>query len=524
NQDDLVFSHGYAFGIDELRRVRDNGLSLEFDARASGMGWFTLKLKYTGGQITPAAPAILTPAQGSAVTSRRPGVSGISGLRTPGGRVELATSQGTVLRSGDVNTNGTWYVTPISDLPIGLNSVKARVTADGISFSEWSQVRDFNVVVPVILTPAQGSTVASRKPAITGTSSWQMSGRLVTLTDSQGTFLGSGGADSNGNWSILPLYNLPLGLNSVKVQLPSDGIIPAEWSNVRNFYVELPSLTILTPSEGETVTDRRPRISGTGNPGVQVVVNTTDGVLLNSTIVDANGNWSLTPRGANLPYGLVSIRARVLADGSTSDTRNFTVAAESTIAPPVIITPSEGAPAGGRRPAVTGSSSWQMSGGQVVLANSQGTILGSGVVSSDGTWSVTPISDLPTGINTVRARVSPDGVTFSQWSAFRSFTVTQSAITPPVITYPLNLSVVSPIMYISGTGIPGASVTINGSAPPGEPGESFTVTATVDSGGEWVFFELDRQYDPGGRYRISATQAKDNIESGFSDEIQFLVP
>ncbi|MFK0202473.1 collagen binding domain-containing protein [Streptomyces lavendulae] len=522
NEDDYVFSRGYAFGIDELRRARDQGVSLEFDARSDGMGWFTLKLKYTGGQIPPTAPMILAPGQGSAIISRRPRFSGSSALRAPGGRVEIANSQGTVIGSGGVDSNGNWSILPYSTLPLGFNSAKARVAADGTGFSDWSTGRDFNVVVPAIIAPTQGAKVASRRPTVAGSSSWQMSGRLVYLANSQGKILGSGGVDSNGNWSILPYDNLPLGGNSVKVQFASDGSDPAEWSDVRDFTVELPSLVIFTPAEGETVTDRKPRISGSGNPGVQVIVNTTSGALLNSALVDANGNWSLNPRGADLPYGPVSIRARVLADGSTSDVRNFTVAQQANTAP-VIAAPSEGSTVTGRRTAVTGSSSWQMSGGQVVLANSQGTILGSGVVGPDGTWSVTPISDLTSGLNVVRARVSRDGITFSQWSDFRDFTVAQSEMSPPAIAYPGDGSVVSSIVYVSGTGIPGASVDINGSPVPGELGEGFTVSTVVDADGEWTFHELGREYHPGSRYRISATQAEGNMNSGPSAEIEFRV-
>lgn len=48
-------------------------------------------------------------------------------------------------------------------------------------------------------------------------------------------------------------------------------------------------------ANGQTTNETRPALSGTGEVGATITV-LSDGVAIGTTIVNAQGNWSLTPQ------------------------------------------------------------------------------------------------------------------------------------------------------------------------------------------------------------------------------------
>ena len=81
-------------------------------------------------------------------------------------------------------------------------------------------------------------------------------------------------------------------------------------------------LEILAPSEDSTVTSSRPTFTGTGAPGqvITITINSTQQITATVT-VGADGTWSYTPN-QDLGAGEHSV---LIAQGSTTDTANFSV-------------------------------------------------------------------------------------------------------------------------------------------------------------------------------------------------------
>ncbi|WP_210648900.1 hypothetical protein [Nocardioides sp. SYSU D00065] len=69
-----------------------------------------------------------------------------------------------------------------------------------------------------------------------------------------------------------------------------------------------PAPTILTPAAGEVITERRPTVSGTGDPTLKVAVTLDGAEVCPAKPVQPDGTWSCQP-SADLPLGTVTLSA-----------------------------------------------------------------------------------------------------------------------------------------------------------------------------------------------------------------------
>ncbi|MBA1193086.1 BapA prefix-like domain-containing protein [Pseudomonas entomophila] len=185
-------------------------------------------------------------------------------------------------------------------------------------------------------------------------------------------------------------------------------------------------------------------LTGTGIPGATVNVRGPDGTLLGSTVVGADGNFTV-PLDTPQNNGQTVVVDQTDPTGATSD-------------PVVITAPDTQAPAA---PAnlqlstdgltLTGTGE---PGATVTVRDANGAVLGTAVVAADGTFSIGLSAPQLDGQTLTVDQADAAGNT----SADASLTVAD--VTAPAA--PANLAVSADGLSLSGTGEPGATVTVRG--------------------------------------------------------------
>jgi hypothetical protein len=380
------------------------------------------------------------------------------------------------------------FGTLLASLDFGLMSLSATATAPA------GGVECDQLDAPAITSPTTGGTTGPT-PTISGTG---VPGATVTVTDQTGTVLGTAVVDANGNWSLTPDAPLALGDHTITATQTFGPATSAPSAPVSFTVVDTtpPTTPVITSPESGTITsDTTPTITGTGEPGATVTVTDQDGNVLGTAVVDANGDWSLTP--APLADGDYTITAtQVDVDGNVSPESSAVIFTVDTTAPaaPVVTGPSDGATVGTATPTITGTGE----PGATVEVVVDGVVVGTTVVGSDGSWTLELTEPLADGAHTVTATQTDAAGNESPASAPTTFTV-DTVAEPPVITSPSPGAITSDTTpTITGTGEPGATVTVTD--------QTGTVlgTAVVDANGEWSLTPTTPLAD--GDYTITATQ------------------
>jgi hypothetical protein len=431
---------------------------------------------FTVDTVAPAAPVVVTPANGAQVNTTTPAISGTAEAHST---VSVSIDEvvaGTTIADG----SGNWSFTPGRALAQGLHSASAQATDAAGNTGPVSNSRSFTVdtitpTVPVVLTPASGAMVNTPTPVISGTA--EANSTVAVSID--GMVAGTALADGLGNWSFTPTTTLAQGLHSASAQVTDAAGNTGPVSNSRSFTVDTmaPAVPgVVTPASDALVTTTMPVISGTAEAHTTVVVS-IDGTVAGTVVVDGTGSWSLTPSTA-LAQGFHSVTAQVTdAAGNTStvsNTRSFIVDSQAPTAPGVL-TPATGALTNTTTPVISGTA--EAYGTVTVFLD--GTVAGTVVTDGSGTWSLTPAIPLPQGPYTVTAHVTDAAGNTSPASSPHSFTVDTEAPASPVLTaIPALITTAKPT--IAGTAEPGSIVTVS-------LDEQVAGTATASTTGAWSF-------------------------------------
>lgn len=322
-----------------------------------------------------------------------------------------------------------------------------------------------------ISSPAEGATIPQKGAVIEGTGT---AGTTVTLQDTKGAVLGSAPVSADGTYAITIDGRLPVGPLQVVVKTAK------KTSAVRNLTVEVaPEPIVLTaPASGSVVTDtKRPVFSGTATPGADITVRGSSGRVVAQTTADAEGAWSV-PAGFDLVngsyYGTVSQSAH-----SEIARYDFKVNVKPAIVettPVTLTSPSLDDILTPGKPAFTGKGH---PGASLVVKGAFGTLLGTGTVEADGTWSIDSAVTLVPGSYSGTATQTVNGK--SSTAAFR-FTITKPEVkvTPVELTAPsMNAQLEAGKPVFEGTGHPGATIIVKG-----KYGTTLG-TGTVDRDGNW---------------------------------------
>ncbi|MCP3423565.1 Ig-like domain-containing protein [Nocardioides pinisoli] len=276
----------------------------------------------------PAAPVIVTPADGELTDDPTPEFSGTA---EPGSTVVVEDAQGNEVCSAEAApVTGAWSCSPAQPLPDGEATYTATATDDaGNTSPEDSVTFEIDTATTVtIVTPADGSTTDDTTPTITGTGE---AGATIEVTEN-GIPVCQTTVGPQGGWSCTP--TLPL--------LPGDHTLTATATDeAGNTDTDTVTITIdlegggepappaapdiTSPAPGATVQDTTPAISGTGQPGATVEVQ-EGSVLLCTAVVGDDGRWSCSS-GVVLQPGPHTVTATQTIGDRTSgaDTVTFTV-------------------------------------------------------------------------------------------------------------------------------------------------------------------------------------------------------
>ncbi|MEE6658308.1 Ig-like domain-containing protein [Pediococcus acidilactici] len=301
-------------------------------------------------------------------------------------------------------------------------------------------------------------------------------GATVNVSFADGTSIGSTIVDSNGNWTISTGHvDLKAG-DEITAKQTVDGISSDEAHQTVKAKEDVTAPVINDIMEGDTV------ITGKGIPGATVDVTFADGTVIGSTMVDSNGNWSVSTSHVNLKAG-DEVTAKQTVNGVTSDEVHQTVKANQEVTAPVIDDITEG------DKTITGKG--------IPGATVNVTFIGTATVDADGNWSVnTSHVNLQAG-DEITATQTIDGITSDPGS--------QTVKAKQEVTAPVINDITEGDRTITGTGIPGATVTVT--FADGTP----IGTATVDVNGNWSVNTAHVNLQAGDE--ITATQEINGVTS-----------
>ena len=209
----------------------------------------------------------------------------ISGVVNTGTSVSAAAS---VLTADVSLTNYVLGVgTPVATVALDLApmTVAASGPSDGVQCTPAPGA-------PTITSPANGATVTTNEPPISGTGT---TGDTVTVTDANGNPVCGPTPVTGGMWSCTPTAGLPNGSNTVTAT--DTGIGGSTASAPVTFTVDAatPAAPVIsTPANGDVINNATVAFTGTGIPTDTVTVFEGPTALC-SSLVDATGAWHCSP-------------------------------------------------------------------------------------------------------------------------------------------------------------------------------------------------------------------------------------
>ncbi|QHG66965.1 BapA/Bap/LapF family large adhesin [Pseudomonas putida] len=404
-----------------LAPAQANGEQLSITA-TDAAGNASAPLSYTAPDTTP--PAIIS----DVVVGD--GSLTVSGRGEPGATVEIRDGNGTVLGTGVVAANGTFLVNLDNPVTAGESLVLVQTDAAG------NPSVALTVIVPATEVPESpsGLVVAGDGTSISGSAP---AGSLVEVRDANGSVVGSVQAGNDGTFTISlnPAQANGELLDVVAIDADGNSSLPTQ--------ISAPDITppnqasdLLVSADGATLTGR-------GEPGSTVQVTNAQGTLLGSAVVGANGQFSVTLAPAQTDGQALDVVLRDAAGNSS--TANIT--APDTDGP---LQPS------GLAVDITGLHLTGLGqvGSTVTVRAANGSVLGTALVGADGRFDVTLTAAQRNGESlTVEA-------TDSLGNSAGPVTFSAPDHTPPQVVG--NPTIDGTGTTVSGTGEPGATVTVRG--------------------------------------------------------------
>lgn len=431
----------------------------------------------TSGGLTAPTAAVTAPADGAAVATATPTISGTG---TVGATIRV-TIDGNFVGTTTVGGGGTWSYTPASALTAGSHTYTVQPVYQGITGSATSS-RSLTVdlttpSVNITAPPAQTNSTASQNIAFTTSDNIAVatvecrldSGAYASCTSPFAT-----GTLSEGIHNVYVRATDTAGnITTQSVSFTVDTTGPAAPTIMSG-----PTGTVATANASFTFTAAEPG----GSLQCQI-----DG-----------GGWTTCTSPASyssLTNGSHTFSVRQLdAAGNTGSvaSRSWTV---DTVPPaaPSITSPVDGGATDDSTPLFSGNAE----ANSTVRLYRDGSLIGSTTADANGDWTITPGSPIADGTYDFTATATDSVGNLSATSSAVEFTIDTTAPTAPVITTPTDGAATSDTTpEISGTTEPGATVTIyvDGSS---------AGSTVADSNGDWSFVPNPALAE--GQYEISAS-------------------
>ncbi|WP_255320071.1 OmpL47-type beta-barrel domain-containing protein [Paenibacillus elgii] len=290
-------------------------------------------VSFTVDTQAPAAPVILTPADGTVTGNNRPVISGTA----EAGAALLIDLDGTEMVTGTANVGGNWSYSLPDALTDGRHAVKVWAKDAAGNISPASATVHFTVdtqapAAPVILAPADGTATKQSKPAIRGTAEANATVHVVVNGSPAGTAM----ANAGGHWTFIPPIALVDGVYTARATAADAAGNMSPPSVEIRFTVDTvapPAPVVTSPANGAVTNRLKPAIAGTAEASVTVSVY-VDEVPLAETAANASGGWSYTLTDS-LAVGTHAVKAQATdAAGNTgpfSTSHTFTVVSDNAL-------------------------------------------------------------------------------------------------------------------------------------------------------------------------------------------------
>ena len=352
---------------------------------------------------------------------------------------------------------------------------------------------------------------ANGRPTFSGTGD-PGSTVIVTITDDAGMEVEelTVVVGEDGTWSVDVSADLPEGDYGVGVDITDPAGNTSSLSTTFDIDQTAPAVEVISPASDSITANTQPAFSGTSEPGSEVIVTLRDanGDAIATQTVTADpvtGAWSADFLTMDLENGAytVDVDSTDAAGNTSSASSSFTV--DTTALPLEITNIGEGESINDDTPELAGTTAPGATV-TVTITNEAGEVVSVKEVTADenGDWSVELDDTLPEGNYTATATVeSAAGV---ESTASTGFTIDTSA--PDLMVDedqfgPTNDTTPN----ISGTGEPGAQITVTVVNEAGEVVQ--TITTTADENGDWSV-ELDELGEGDFDVNIEATDAAGN--------------
>ena len=463
-----------------------------------------------------------------------------------------------------VNDDGRWYFKPSENLADGSHSITVSQTDKAGNVSKPSDDREFMVLTeppgkaetpdvidntgPVTGPLKPGDVTDDSQPSFSGEGT---PGNTIVIKDNDKE-IGSVIVDDEGKWSFTPKDELAEGEHNVvvveedplgNVGDPSDPIqiivdtTPPAKPDMADAQDNTGPIT--GQLKGGDVTDEtRPVFSGKGEPGDTVTIYDGDEVL-GTTVIDDKGNWTLKPEkplgegdhsitvtqtdkagNTSDPSEALEFEVDTTAPDASADVLNITAVVDD-------VGDRQGNVASGE---ITDDSKPLISGigeaGNTVFVyttDSSGKhLIGTAVVGSDGTWSLTPDTPLTEGLNKLTLETQdPAGNRVAGDAPSYDINLLIPVSTAPSINSVVDNAEphVGPLQ--KGESTNDTTPTLSGSAAPGDTvsildNGKVIGTVTADSNGKWAFTPDSALADGKHTFTVTATDAAGNARTSGS--------
>ncbi|MFK3940268.1 BapA/Bap/LapF family large adhesin [Pseudomonas monteilii] len=356
----------------------------------------------------------------------------LSGVGQPGATVTVRGANGDVLGTATVGADGTFAVTLSAAQLNGETLTAVQADATGAT-SPSASYTAADVTAP---QPPSDLLLASDGVTLTGTGE---PGATVTVRDASGSVLGTAVVAADGTFSAT-LSSPQLGGQTLSVE-------QTDRAGNASASVELPVADVTAPSApgNVVVAGDGLSVSGTGEPGATVTVRDGNGAVLGTAVVAADGTFTVDLAAAQLDgQSLTLDQTDAAGNVSPTTTALAPIGADAPDAPAGLTLSADGLTLSG-----TGEA-----GNTVTVRAADGTVLGTATVGADGTFAVTLSSAQLNGETLTAVQANADGATSP------SASYTAADVTAPEA--PAGLTLTADGLTVTGTGEPGATVTVRG--------------------------------------------------------------
>jgi len=371
----------------------------------------------------------------------------VSGTAPAGSLVEVRDAQGNVLGSVQVGNDGTFTIGLTPPQANGELLDVVAIDADGNS-SLPTQVG-----APDITPPNQASDLELSADGVTLTGRGEP-GSTVQVTNAQGTILGTAVVGPNGVFTVTltPAQNDGQEL---------DVALRDAAGNTSTTTFIAPDLDGPLQPSGMAIDSTGTHLTGAGQSGSIVTVRDADGTVLGTATVGADGRFDITLNQPQRNGESLTVEATD-SRGNSAGPVDFT--APDSTPPQVVGTPS----IDGTGTTVSGTGE---AGATVTVRGPDGTALGTAVVAPNGTFEITLNPPQTNGQALTVEQRDPTGNVSAAVDLPAPDTETPGA--------PTGLALSADGTVVSGTGEPGAQVTVTGT------GGAILGTAVVEADGSF---------------------------------------